>query len=88
MQDDTVQHFYNLLNNRDFKPPTRSWLKIFSAPPFEGWAGAYTNTIRTDAEVTPDPSAIDTLRVALTAIDRTAAGGQEVRKFTGTRKLL
>jgi len=88
MQDDTVQHFYDLLNKRDFEAAYPFLGEDFQRKrPFDGWADAYTMTVRTDAEVTLDPSAADTVRVALTATDRTAGGGQKVQKFAGTWKL-
>ena len=88
MQDDTVQHFYDLLNKRDFEAAYPFLGEDFQRTrPFDGWADAYTTTVRTDAEVTLDPSAADTVRVALTATDRTAGGEQKVQKFAGTWKL-
>jgi serine/threonine-protein kinase len=88
MQAETVRHFYELINNRDLETAYTFLSDDFKrAWPYDKWVAGYATTVRTDAEVTEDPSAPNTVRIALTATDRGDDGEEIVRRFTGTWKL-
>jgi hypothetical protein len=85
MQAATVEHFYELLNQKDLAGAYALLSGAEQAAnPFDTWAQGFAGTIDVQAVVTPDPATPNVVHVALAATDRTGDGGQVTRRFAGT----
>jgi hypothetical protein len=89
MQAATVEHFYELLDQKDLKGAYALLAEAEQTTnPYDAWAAGYLDTIDIQATVAAEPATPNTVRVDLTATDRTSDGGQVARRFAGTWELV
>jgi hypothetical protein len=89
VQAATVEHFYELLGRKELKAAYALLADAEQAAnPYDAWVAGYADTLDIQATATADPATPNTVRVDLSATDRTADGGQVVRRFTGTWELV
>jgi len=89
MQVATVEHFYQLLGQQKLKEAYALLADPEQAAnPYDAWAAGYANTLTVQATAAAEPALPNTVRVDLTATDRTADGGQATQRFAGTWELV
>jgi hypothetical protein len=89
VQAATVERFYELLGQKDFMGAYALLADTErAANPYDPWAAGYADTLAIQATVTAEPALPNTVRVELTATDRTSDGGQVLRHFAGTWQLV
>ncbi|MDQ3248925.1 MAG: LysM peptidoglycan-binding domain-containing protein [Chloroflexota bacterium] len=89
MQAETVRHFYELLQARDFAGAYALFSTAYQAShPFAAWAAGFADTV--DFTFTVAAGAVGSNRVLVTieATERTGSGGTRLRRYTGYWNLL
>lgn len=85
----TVERFYELIRRKELAAAYGLLSAAQQAAnPYDAWAAGFANTIDVQATVSVDPSAPNTVSVALTATDATPEGGQVTRRFAGTWRMV
>ena len=89
MQVETVRHFYQLLQERDFAAAYALLSDSYQAAnPFAAWEAGYANTVDFTFTVAPGASGSNRVLVTIEATERTGSGGTRVRRYTGSWDLL
>ena len=89
MQAATVEHFYRLLGQQKLKEAYALLADSEQAAnPYDAWAAGYADTLAVQATAAAESAPPNTVRVDLTATDRTADGRRATQRFAGTWELV
>jgi hypothetical protein len=88
-QAPTVEHFYHLINNKELAAAYAMLAPSEQAAnPYTTWSAGFASTVEVVATVSADEALSNTVRVELAATDQSGDGGQVVRRYSGTWRLV